>query len=993
MKVNSVFRVIRLCLLPLLFNSAGFLLSAEAQEVKIPEDVYKTDLIAYPKQWAFQLGKAGIILVSDRDLLDLTDPDKKIDLSTSFTKQVESLRDICERAQKSDCKTLIVAYDQFFRQYRPGQTTPRALTPDMDEYIEKIAVVSKFAEQYGLRLELSLLSPLEVGPAYARKTGESGKWLHYRKGMRDPLSGAYSVQLWRQEKWANNKGAILLQDAGVRVFAFKEQRVADSPYLAVDPKSIVEITPTAQVERFEGAAEDRGDYRAELIRVYGKGMENIGALNRVLLVQQYKSPEMDYFSPNAYPYLQDLVDRYVNAGVKLNALYSDEMHIQQDWGYFNHHDNGELALRYVSDGLAKKFADTYGAEYADFAKYMVYFCEGQEDYRNDLQAKLPLKHVFGSSPDEIRKTALFRSNYYRFLQDGVVDLFAKAKKHAESRYGYLLHSRAHATWAESPTIDYWNGGQGAHYSSNYEYTSDYLWSNTVHQAASACFDYFKWGDFLTGNGNDHCECGWLDRNYTGLTLACSTGIINELPNSYGAHWGMPNEIARRRMSLVNASGCSAESVFAAVEDCQHRDVDVLTLYPIDLVGVDEHFGSWMTQYAYANYITQSKLLELGKVENGKIDLCGRKFGTLTVAFEPFPSRQLLAMITTFVNSGGKMVWCSPPPVLSREGEPILAQWQDLFGVDYKPGADEGAIAVGRKVEFQGVLAGIEPQIILTHLLVDRIYPVTARESIQPIASVQGRIVGTYKKTDNGGSLTFLGFRPRDDQAQSLGYDVRTWFDILNALGAYPSSGKFANVNDNTEVISRTSDYFACHFPNGALTLAKHLKTLVEDWNGGFARNEEQDKKYRENNPLPTETIQVKDLKIGGHELTYAGEQVVAFRPDDRGGLLAFAGRNCQAITIDGKTYQFADKPLSQISFAPVPQERQVPGGALYTLIAWGDGEIRLPLLFLPEQVECFAEGANPGSRGALIPSSIQNGNLVVALTPASNGRWIYVVKK
>ncbi|MGC9329235.1 MAG: hypothetical protein ACP5I1_16500, partial [Candidatus Hinthialibacter sp.] len=205
---------------------------ASAQEEAIGQDVYETDLIRYPGPWAFQLGRSGIILVNDQDLEDLTDPDKKIDLSTSYNKRVESLREICERAQKRAHKTLIIAFDHFFSQYRPGQHTPRKLTPDMDEYIEKIGKISLFAQQYGLGMELSLLSPLEIGPAYAKRTGESGKWMHYRKGLRDPQTGAYSVQLWRQKKWANNKGAIHLQDDGVRVFAFREQRISGTPYLA-----------------------------------------------------------------------------------------------------------------------------------------------------------------------------------------------------------------------------------------------------------------------------------------------------------------------------------------------------------------------------------------------------------------------------------------------------------------------------------------------------------------------------------------------------------------------------------------------------------------------------------------------------------------------------------------------------------------------------------------------------------------------------------------
>jgi len=111
---------------------------------------------------------------------------------------------------------------------------------------------------------------------------------------------------------------------------------------------------------------------------------------------------MDYFSPKALPYLKQLVDKYINAGVKLNALYSDEMHIQQDWGYHNHHDH---------PGFAAEYARRFGSDYADFAKYLIYFCSGQEDTANNLSAKLPIQHVFGSSPEDIHRTMLFRARY------------------------------------------------------------------------------------------------------------------------------------------------------------------------------------------------------------------------------------------------------------------------------------------------------------------------------------------------------------------------------------------------------------------------------------------------------------------------------------------------------------------------------------------------------------------------------------------------------
>ena len=456
---------------------------------RVAEQVYQGDLVAFPGPWGF-LGKANIILVSDQELETIAaDPDAEMNLALTFAPRNESLRQICERAQKAGFRTLIVAFDHFFRQYRPGQDTPRRLTPDMPEYVALIARISQFAQQYGLGLELSLLSPLEIGPAYEKATGESGRWLHYRKGLRDPQTGTFSVQLWRQRRWANNKGPIDVQDAGVRVFAFQEHIVRGTPYRVVPPESIVEITDVAQVDVWEGSTVSTG----QRIRVHGTGRADIGPLNRVLVVQAYRTPEMDYFSPQALPYLQKLVDQYAEAGVKLNALYSDEMHIQQDWGYFQHHEHGEFAQRYVSDGLARAFAERYGEEYRDLAKYLIYFTRGQEDFAHDLSAKEGIMHVFGASPEAVRQTALLRARYYQLLQDGVVDLFVAAKRHAEQRMGHRLESRAHATWAESPTIDRWNTGQEPMARSQYEYTSNFSWSCTVHQAAAAGGDAVKKG--------------------------------------------------------------------------------------------------------------------------------------------------------------------------------------------------------------------------------------------------------------------------------------------------------------------------------------------------------------------------------------------------------------------------------------------------------------------------------------------------------------------
>jgi len=978
------------CLVAALLSAAAAAAQQEGiMADRVPEDVYRGELIAYPGAWAFELGKSAIILVSDQELEMLADPDRVLNLSLTFDRTEQSLRQVCEAAQAAGHRTLIVAFDHFFSQYRPGQAGPRRLTPDMDEYVQRIAAVGQFAAQYGLGLELSLLSPLEIGPAYAAQTGESGLWMHYRKGLRDPQTGAFSVQLWQQQQWVNNKGPVAIEDAGVRVFAFHEQPIGGTPYRVVAPDSIQEISDVAQVERFPGLTRD-GGFRAQRIRIHGEGRTEIGDLDHVLVVQQYRVPEMDYFSPRALPFLKQLVGKYTAAGVRLNGLYSDEMHIQQDWDYFGHHDNGEFAVRYVSPGLAQAFAERYGEQYRDFAKYLVFFAYGQEDTANDLSAKSGAMHVFGPSPQQIRETALFRARYYHLLQDGVVDLFTQAKHYAEQRMGHRLESRAHATWAESPTCDRWDTGQDNGPRHQYEYTSNFVWSNTVHQAASACYDYFKWGDFLTGTGNDHAEGGWLDRDYLALALACSTGILNEVPYSYAAHWGMPGPISQRRWLLAATYG-TAGSVYGAVQGLQHRDTDVLMLYPTDLVAEEERFGSWMTQYGYANTITQDKLLGRGQVAGGAVEVAGRRFTTLVATFEPFPKEALLTMMQQLAAGGGRVIWSGPPPVLTAEGTPALPAWQELFGADYAPRQNEGQLAPGMLVTFEGALGGVTPQIILTDFLVDHIYPVTPREGAQAVARVKDATVGTHRRLPGGGSATFLGYRPRDDQSGSLGYDARGWFEVLYAVGAYPPTGRFGDANDNTDYLSRVGPLLACRFPNRTVTITNHLRDLEEDWPGGFARDEAADRAYLERCPPPSDELHLKELQVNGHTVTYDGTEAVAFRLNAQGELIAFAGNACREITVDGKTTVFADQVMPQVVWAPVAAERRVEGGAVVQIMTSGQGTVRLPAAAVPGDVELLAEGPTPGSRGAAIPSRREDGALVFDATDATAGRWVYGV--
>jgi hypothetical protein len=561
--------------------------------------------------------------------------------------------------------------------------------------------------------------------------------------------------------------------------------------------------------------------------------------------------------------------------------------------------------------------------------------------------------------------------------------------------GHRLEARAHATWAESPTIDSWNVGREHLPRHQYEYTSNFVWSCTVHQAAAACHDYFKWGEFLTGNGNDHAEGGWLDRDYYALALGCSTGIVNAVPYSYAAHWGSPQEVGMRRGWLEAAYGTSAGSPHALVQDMQHRDVDVLLLYPLDLVSVDERFGSWIVQYGYANYLTAAKVCELGKVGGGAIEIAGRRFTTVVALFEPHPPRKLLGLLAEFAAQGGRAVWAGPPPLLDFEGANALGAWQELFGATYAPEADMGKRVPGRRVEFEGALAGVAPQTILTDFLVDRVYPVTPREGATTVARVQGAVAGVQRVLQGGGSATFLGFRPRDDQAQSLGYDERTLFSILSALGAYVATGKFAGVNDNTEYLSRTGDFLCCRFPNGAVSIAPHLRTYAESWPGGFARNAGEDARAVAANPPPSPALALTDFKVAGHVVTYSGHGLVTFRVNAAGELIGFAGQVGCEIVVDGRAWKFAQELLGAAAWAPVREDCRVAGGAVMQM-SFGVRracEVRVPAAGLPASVEVVAQGATPGSRGARVESRRESDALFVKLGPEHRGVPLFVVPK
>ena len=911
------------------------------------------------------------ILTNDQQLRDLANsPEKEIDNTTGINKSKMSLKQAVEQAKSWHSDQIVIAFDEFFRQYRDDKNTERKLTPDMDEYVNCIAQISNYTtKNAGAGLQLSLLSPLELGQAYRNQTGNTGKWAAFKVGMRNAQTGKFSIQMWQQTLWTNNKGTTPVKLGAVKAYAFKGKQV-DKTKIAVNPDDIRELK-NVEYEVLDTAGPENGTIPQQRLRIYGEE-DRLKGYDNVLVILEYETQEIDYFADDALPFLKKLLKKYHDAGVDLRSLYCDEMHIQQDWIYFAHQEDGQFNERFYTDGMGRMLAQKTGMPFD--LRYMLYFVNQPLIYKPTVESILNVEYVLGEKPEDIQRTYLMRDNYYRLLNNHVVDLFVEAKHYGEKLFNREFRTGAHASWAESPTIDKWESPDNT-YSVNYEYTPNYLWGNTVHQASAACYDYFKWCDYLQPTGNDFCECGWLDRNYYGAAMAASIGVINKYPNAYAAAWGMPAASYERRMAINYAYGCDPPANIRLITDGVHRDIDVLMLYPMNLVAVDPRFGSWMTQYGYANYLTSDMMLKMGTITpQGKIRVKEKEYGTLVVLYEPLPEQGELDFIGKFLNAGGKVLWMSAPPMLDKGGNNCSAQWQRIFGAKSNYNSANGKAASGKIVKFTGLMKDVEPQTILTDFVVDRIFPVI-NENSEVAATCNGEVIGTVRDFPNNGRACFMGCRLRDDQSRSLGYESRNMFEVLNYLGAYPASGTFKNRNDNPSFLSRTGDYFVSSFPNGTTMVVNHYRTHVENWDGNFSRNPEYDAEILKNNPLPTDTIKLYNAAINGHIVSYTGRLSMGFNVKNK-RLCSFYGQQCNEITVDGTKYIFSAGKLNDITFGPV-------NGDLthYNLYANGAERIEIPV---PQTVN----GAKATVDGNEISVSVKRGTLVVNLKPEQYGHLV-----
>lgn len=904
--------------------------------------------------------RRGCFIITDDDeirTLALT-PDTPVKGSSVMAPK--SLNTYLSEMEGGGTEILTFFHDHF---WGGGERELHLTHPEFRLCTKKIADA---AETRGIGIGASVVNPLDLGRTFEADMGVGGCHRTFSEGALG-ADGSFCFNAYLARRWCNNKGYIYPEFVRARLFVYTEEKTPGSPYIAIPFDSVKELDPESYTCIPSDGPWEHSDS-------FGEGHMTVSGRtdlpgNRVFAVFYMRTPEMDYFHPGAKDYIHGIIDSYAKEGVEFLELYSDEMHIQFDWD-FAHFGPNEIPTRYMTENFMKTLAET-DPIFEDFDKALIYMGYDMETDRN-AYSQTHTQHVLGTSPEELLRTFRMRSTYYETLQDRVVGLCCEARDYIRDTYvkykGEDPLCLGHATWQESPTCDKYTV-LGVHTAAPhngkcaYDYTSEYVYSSTVREAISGCYDYFKWNDYFSYGGVDHCECGWFDRNYYGGALSASLGAMNRNQVASWGAWGFPHEVNRRFTPLAISFGALLTPWAMHVNWGRPRAVDVLYVYPKHLTAVEEAFGSWMVQYGYTNYLPADRILQLGRVENGKLIAGLGKYSTVVVGFEPFYSEELTEMLSEFARQGGTLVWNATPPQDEKGGIP--KKWLDLFGLE--SATPVFASVTAEKIGFEGSLGSLEPMSVLSEFLPDRVYPVVPGEA-ETVARANGAPVGV-RRSFGLGQVCYFGFRLRDDQSGDSPDAPSTLFDLLRLLGSYGG-------DDNTELLSRHGKYFAARFDNGTVSICRHTRKMVELWEGTFARDNEKDAALLKDYPWLEELeLELENFRVNGHCISHSGAELLQFRPDGRGGLLGFWGRNTTGMTLDGREFCFCDAP-AEVLFAELDPERVPEGYSKGLVIRTGAEKLTLPTV-PGENAEIWLDRGGDGRDLVMTGLSFADGSLTL----------------
>ena len=127
--------------------------------------------------------------------------------------------------------------------------------------------------------------------------------------------------------------------------------------------------------------------------------------------------------------------------------------------------------------------------------------------------------------------------------------------------------------------------------------------------------------------------------------------------------------------------------------------------------------------------------------------------------------------------------------------------------------------------------------------------------------------------------------------------------------------------------------------------------------------------------MPSDLLDIQNLKVNGHEISYRGKLNVAFRTDRNKRLIAFIGNECTEITLDQLQYRFALHPVN-IDYLPTADQSNQ-----YILRISGEGEITLP-------VPAGVTQATLKNGKQTVRSKIEAGSLKFHADKTLSGKWM-----
>ncbi|MCX8107729.1 MAG: hypothetical protein N3G20_02885, partial [Verrucomicrobiae bacterium] len=160
---------------------------------------------------------------------------------------------------------------------------------------------------------------------------------------------------------------------------------------------------------------------------------------------------------------------------------------------------------------------------------------------------------------------------------------------------------------------------------------------------------------------------------------------------------------------------------------------------------------------------------------------------------------------------------------------------------------------------------------------------------------------------------------------------------------------------------------------------------------GFHRDDAQDAAVLRANPPPPDKLELRQLRLSGHAITYKGTLVTAFRLEDDKRLAAFAGYDCVGIEIDGRKFIVADRTLAFLAWATVAPNRRVAGGATLELWVQGRATVSLPLPLGMRGSRLMLADVQPGLVSRELPGSFNNSVLTFQADPDGAQGHLYVI--